>query len=336
MRKAFLLINCAMILSACSSDEIWKDSIVTTWNTLSGEAPIIVAHRGASAHLPEHTLEAYILAIDQGADYIEPDLVMTKDNVLICRHDRFLSVTTNIADYVEFADRKVEKDGRDDWWAEDFTLDEIKMLRSREGQAHRSKSHDDQYAVPTFAEVIKLTKRKSGETGRVIGIYVEPKQSARLAALDKNIGAALVEALEMADWRDANAPVIIQSFEVAVLKMLREQVDVPLIQLTLSKSYFNRKLPHESFIDIESVPEYADGIAPNRHLIVHADGTSTDLVERAHALGLQVHVWTLMGDQDSPDGLSPADETRRMFQLGVDAVFADDPAQAVRVRAELY
>jgi glycerophosphoryl diester phosphodiesterase len=210
------------------------------------------------------------------------------------------------------------------------------MLRSREGQPHRSKSHDDQYAVPTFAEVIKLTKRKSDETGRVIGIYVEPKQSARLAALDKNIGAALVEALEMADWRDANAPVIIQSFEVAVLKMLREQVDVPLIQLTLSKTYFNRKLPHESFIDIESVPEYADGIAANRHLIVHADGATTDLIERAHALGLQVHVWTLMGDQDSPDGLSPEDETRRMFQLGVDAVFADDPAQAVRIRAELY
>ena len=115
--------------------------------------------------------------------------------------------------------------------------------------------------------------------------------------------------------------------------MLNEQVDVPLVQLTLSKTYFDEALPHESFIEIESISEYADGVGPSRRLIVHDDGTVTDLVERAHSLGLEVHAWTLMGDQDSPDGLSAEDETRRMYNLGVDAVFADDPAQAVRIRA---
>lgn len=329
-----MALGCAAILSACMNSETEQGAATVAWTTLSGEPPIIIAHRGASAYLPGHTLEAYELGIDQGADYIEPDLVLTKDDVLICRHDRYLSITTDISDHAEFADRKTEKDGRNDWWAEDFTLAEIRTLRSREDYPHRSKAHDDQYAIPTFEEVIALAKRKSAETGRVIGINPEPKQSAQLAAIGKNIGAALVDELGKAGWQGADAPVIIQSFEVAVLKMLNRQVDVPLVQLTLSKTYFDETLPHESFIEIASIPDYADAVGPSRRLIVHEDGTVTDLVERAHKPGLEVHVWTLMGDQDSPDGLSPEDETRRMYGFGVDAVFADDPAQAVRIRAD--
>ncbi len=334
MHKTAMALGCAAILSACMNSETEQGAAAVAWTTLSGEPPIIIAHRGASAYLPGHTLEAYELGIDQGADYIEPDLVLTKDDVLICRHDRYLSITTDISDHAEFADRKTEKDGRNVWWAEDFTLAEIRTLRSREDYPHRSKAHDDQYAIPTFEEVIALAKRKSAETGRVIGINPEPKQSAQLAAIGKNIGAALVDELGKAGWQGADAPVIIQSFEVAVLKMLNRQVDVPLVQLTLSKTYFDETLPHESFIEIASIPDYADAVGPSRRLIVHEDGTVTDLVERAHKLGLEVHAWTLMGDQDSPDGLSPEDETRRMHDLGVDAVFVDDPAQAVRIRAD--
>lgn len=334
MHRTAMALGCAAILSACMNSETEQGAATVAWTTLSGEPPIIIAHRGASAHLPGHTLEAYELGIDQGADYIEPDLVLTKDDVLICRHDRYLSITTDISDRAEFADRKTEKDGRNDWWAEDFTLAEIRTLRSREDYPHRSKAHDDQYAIPTFEEVIALAKRKIAETGRVIGINPEPKQSAQLAAIGKNIGAALVDELGKAGWQGADAPVIIQSFEVAVLKMLNRQVDVPLVQLTLSKTYFDETLPHESFIEIASIPDYADAVGPSRRRIVHEDGTVTDLVERAHKLGLEVHVWTLMGDQDSPDGLSPEDETRRMYGFGVDAVCADDPAQAVRIRAD--
>ena len=168
MNRIFVSSIIVVALSACSANE--KADEPVNWETLSGNAPLVIAHRGASAHLPGHTLEASELGIDQGADYIEPDLVMTKDNVLVCRHDRFLSITTNVSDLPEFADRKTEKEGRDDWWIEDFTLAEVKTLRSREDYAHRSKAHDDKYEIPTFQDVLALAKRKSVETGRVIGL----------------------------------------------------------------------------------------------------------------------------------------------------------------------
>ena len=119
---------------------------------------------------------------------------MTKDDVLICRHDRYLSTTTNVADHAEFADRLLEREGRTDWWVEDFTLAEIRTLRSRQDYDYRSKAHDDKYAIPTFEETIALAKRKSTETGRIIGINPEPKQAAQFADMGKNIGAALVDA----------------------------------------------------------------------------------------------------------------------------------------------
>jgi len=333
MIRIATVLGAAVWLSACTAGDPDDNSSTMGWQTLSGMPPIIIAARGASAHLPGHTLEAYELGIDQGADYIEPDLVMTSDNVLICRHDRFLSVTTNVAEIPDFADRKAEKDGREDWWVEDFTLAEIKTLRSREDYEHRSKEYDDKYAIPSFDEVIALAKRKSSETGRQIGINPEPKQAEQFQAMGKDIVAALVDALARAGWDGDDAPVIIQSFEAPVLKALHTQLEVTLIQLTLSKTYFDADAPDESFIELETMPAYADGVGPSKRLIVHEDGVITDFVERAHALGLEVHAWTLMGDQDSPDGLSPEDETRRMFDLGVDAVFADDPAQAVQIRA---
>lgn len=332
--KSVSALALAAFLAACGTDNGAQDGSAVDWNTLSGDQPLVIAHRGSSAHLPGHTLEAYELGVDQGADYIEPDLVLTKDNVLVCLHDRYLSVTTDVSDHPEFADRKTEKEGRVDWWIEDFTLAEVKSLRSREGYLHRSKAHDGQYSIPTFQQVIDLAKLKSAETGRTIGIYPEPKQAAQHAEMGKDVAGAMVAVLTEAGWTGADAPVIVQSFEAPVLVALNEQIDVMLIQLTLSKTYFDENEPHESFIELDDIPAYADGVGPSRRLIVHDDGTVTDLVERAHALGLVVHAWTLMGDQDSPDGLSPEDETRRMFEFGVDGVFADDPEQAVRIRAE--
>ncbi len=334
MIKIAYVISAAALLFSCSSEEPAELPDNGTWNTLDGNPPLIIAHRGASAYLPGHTLEAYELGIDQGADYIEPDLVLTKDDVLICRHDRFLSESSNVADVPAFADRQAEKEGRLDWWVEDFTLAEIKSLRSREDYDYRSKDYDDKYEIPSFDEVIALAKRKSLETGREIGIYPEPKQAEQFQAMGKDIADALVKALAHAGWDGADAPVIIQSFEAPVLKALNDRVDLTLVQLTLSKTYFDADAPHESFIDLETIPAYADGVGPSKRLIVHDDGLVTDLVARAHALGLEVHAWTLMGDRDSPDGLSPEDETRRLYDLGVDAVFADDPGQAVKIRAE--
>ena len=336
MRRGILIVAVAslalLFALMIADDEAARDA--TQWRTLSGERPIVIAHRGASAYLPGHTLEAYELAIDQGADFIEPDLVLTQDNVLICRHDRILSGSTDIADHAEFADRRVEKEGRNDWWAEDFTIAEIKTLRSRETYAHRSKLNDDKFAIVTFDEVIDLVRRKSIETGRIVGIIPEPKQAEQHAASGKDITAALVTALERAGWTGADAPVIVQSFEADVLKKLNELIDVPLIQLTLSKRRFDAEAAHESAIELDTIPAYADGVGPSRLLVVHADGTVTNFIEHAHALGLEVHAWTVHGDQDSPDGLSSEDETRRFYDLGIDALFVDDPALAVRVRDE--
>jgi len=196
--KIAYVISAAALLFSCSSEEPAELPDNGTWNTLDGNPPLIIAHRGASAYLPGHTLEAYELGIDQGADYIEPDLVLTKDDVLICRHDRFLSESSNVADVPAFADRQAEKEGRLDWWVEDFTLAEIKSLRSREDYDYRSKDYDDKYEIPSFDEVIALAKRKSLETGREIGIYPEPKQAEQFQAMGKDIADALVRWL---GWR---------------------------------------------------------------------------------------------------------------------------------------
>src|SRR5262249_51148468 len=140
-------------------------------------SPIIIGHRGAAGHLPEHTLAGYSLAIDLGADYVEPDLVSTKDLVLIARHENDLTDTTDVAQ--KFPDRQIAKsvDGRTTigWFSEDFTLAEIKTLRAKERLPFRDHSHDGQYEIPTFQEIIDLVKRKSAETGRAIGIYPETK-----------------------------------------------------------------------------------------------------------------------------------------------------------------
>ncbi len=203
--------------------------------TLTGAPPIVVAHRGASGYLPEHTLEAYKMAIDMGADYIEPDLVVTKDGVLIARHEPMLSGTTDVANRPEFASRKTTRkvDGVDtsDWYASDFTLAEIKQLRAKQSMADRDQSKNGQFQVPTLQEVIDLAKKEGAARGKVVGIAPETKHSTFHAALGLPIEDRLVNVLKEAGWADASAPVVIQSFEVANLKYLNTRIDVKLAQL---------------------------------------------------------------------------------------------------------
>ena len=203
--------------------------------TLTGERTIVVAHRGASGYLPEHTLEAYAMAIEMGADYIEPDLVVTKDGVLIARHEPMLSGTTNVADLPQFASRKTTRkvDGVDttDWFAGDFTLAEIKQLRAKQAMSDRDQSKNGQYQVPTLQEVIDLAKKEAGARGRVIGIAPETKHSTFHAALGLPIEDRLVNVLKEAGWAEASSPVVIQSFEVANLKYLNTRINVRLAQL---------------------------------------------------------------------------------------------------------
>ncbi|WP_201832119.1 glycerophosphodiester phosphodiesterase [Microvirga zambiensis] len=210
-------------------------SSVAQEKTLTGERTLVVAHRGASGYLPEHTLEAYAMAIEMGADFIEPDLVVTKDGVLIARHEPMLSGTTDVANRPEFASRKTTRkvDGVEttDWFSGDFTLAEIKQLRAKQAMADRDQSKNGQFQIPTLQEVVDLAKKEAAARGRVIGIAPETKHSTFHAAIGLPIEDRLVTLLKEAGWGGASAPVVIQSFEVANLKYLNTRIDVKLAQL---------------------------------------------------------------------------------------------------------
>jgi glycerophosphoryl diester phosphodiesterase len=257
--------------------------------TLDGKPALIVGHRGASGTLPEHTLEAYKLAIEHGVDFIEPDLVATKDGVLVARHEPMLSGTTDVATRPEFAARKTTRkvDGVDttDWFAGDFTLAEIKTLRAKQAMADRDQSHNGKYEIPTLQQVIDLAKAESARTGRTIGIYPETKHSIFHAAIGLPLEDRLLDVLKAAGWTEKNSPVIIQSFETANLKYLRGKTQVRLVQLvdaddvdkdggivlaapfdkpydfvvTGDKRSFKDLLTAEGLKEIKS---YADGVGP--------------------------------------------------------------------------
>jgi glycerophosphoryl diester phosphodiesterase len=203
--------------------------------TLTGERTTVVAHRGASGYLPEHTLDGYKLAIEMGADFVEPDLVVTKDGALIARHEPMLSGTTDVADRPEFVSRKTTRkvDGVDttDWFASDFTVAEIKQLRAKQAMADRDQSRNGQFQIPTLQEVIDLVKKESAARGRTIGIAPETKHPTFHAALGLPIEDRLVDVLKTAGWAGKDAPVVIQSFETANLKYLNTRIDVRLAQL---------------------------------------------------------------------------------------------------------
>ncbi len=215
---------------------------VAQYNTLDGARPIVIGHRGASGYRPEHTLESYRVAIEMGADYIEPDLVMTKDGVLVARHEPVIGGTTNVSLLPEFADRRTTKviDGvtyANNWFAEDFTLAELKTLRAIQTRG-RDPSYDGLFEVPTLAEVIALAQSESVRLGRPIGIYPELKHSTYTNTVAQSLGFGpnyfenqLATQLHAAYGNTRSAPVFIQSFEVSNLQYLNGVTDIKLVQL---------------------------------------------------------------------------------------------------------
>lgn len=302
------------------------------------DRPLVIAHRGASGYLPEHTLAGYALAIRMGADYIEPDLVLSKDGVLITRHDHYLSSSTDIAAHAEFFDRRKTIDGRPDWYTEDFTLAEIKTLRARQTFPGRSKEHDGKYDIPTFQQVIDLVKRESAASGRSIGLYPETKQPAYFKSLGYDMSAALLDILRRNELGSDRYPVFIQSFEADILKELSGRTDLPLVQLvTFARSAAGEPDPTRSNIPLEELSAYAQVVAPMKRLLLSEDGTATTFVERAHLLGLSVHVWTFRDDAYPTDLFSSAEEEQVFFlKLGIDAVFTDFPDTVVAIRNRLF
>jgi glycerophosphoryl diester phosphodiesterase len=292
---------------------------------------VVIAHRGASGERPEHTLESYRLAVEQGADYIEPDLVMTRDGVLIARHENEIGGTTDVAEHPRFAARRrtqvIDGETMTGWFTEDFTLAEIRGLRARERLPHLRPGNcafDGRFLVPTFDEVMQLAA--DAGTARRIGVYPETKHPAHFAALGLPQEHAVLAALQRHGYDKAGSPVFIQSFDPRNLRQLRKLTSLPLVQLL-----------EYAMTDIAEIATYADVIGIARPLATQAT------VDAAHAAKLKVHAWTFRAEnQFLPDelkrGSDPAahgdldTEIERFLSRGIDGFFTDFPATGVRVR----
>jgi glycerophosphoryl diester phosphodiesterase len=335
------------------------------------KAPIVIGHRGASGYRPEHTLASYQLAIDMGADYIEPDLVSTQDGVLVARHENEISGTTNVADRPEFANRRVTKtiDGVSvtGWFTEDFTLAELKTLRARERLPDlrpKNAKFDGMFEVPTLEEVIQLVQGQSPGRGRDVGIYPETKHPTYFDSIDLSLEEPLVALLERYGYKDANDPVFIQSFEVGNLKQLNQMTKLPLVQLADAagrpfdfalagdpRTYRDMVTPQ----GLAEIATYADGLGPNKSLLIPRDSNNrllspTTVVQDAHAQGLKAHPWTFRSENSFlPANFqmgNPADpaferqygdaiaEDKLFLSLGIDGFFTDFPDTGVAARDE--
>ena len=328
---SLLVIGLLVIgLAACGS--MWdkgsmKDPALN-YPTLNGGPPLIIAHRGASGYRPEHTLAGYSLAIEMGADYIEPDLVITKDGHLVARHDNYLSTTTDVADHPEFAEKRRWSPGftKDDWFVEDFTLAELKTLRARQAFPGRSAEYDGQFEIPTFDEIMALARDRSEALGRRIGVYPETKNPSYFKAIGLDFEVPLLDILDRYGYGEKGAPVFIQSFEKEILQSLRSKTELPLIMLLEPQPEDGPIAgPITPPVSLERIAEYADGVGPAKSLLLTEDGHDSGFTSAAHALGLAVHAWTFRADR-LPEGIvSAREEYLIYFELGVDGVFTDFP-----------
>lgn len=340
----------ALLLAACGAEPMAAQA-----PTLDGRPAILIAHRGASGERPEHTLEAYKLAIEQGADFIEPDLVLTKDGVLVARHENEISETTDVADHPEYANRKATKriDGKEvtGWFTEDFTLAELKTLRAKERIPKlRGTANDGKFAIPTFEEILDLLARVNKGRAHRVGVYPETKHPSYFAAIGLPHEGPMLALLDRYGYRGRAAPVFIQSFEVGNLKAIRAKSDLPLIQLMDGEggpaddpksSYAAMATP----AGLKAVAAYADGIGPNKDMVIPSGalgtlGEPTSLVRDAHAAGLKVHPWTFRRENyflpfADKGGINPAGhgdlaaEIRVYLKTGIDGLFSDNPREAV-------
>lgn len=323
--------------------------------------PIVIAHRGASAYRPEHTLAAYQLAIEQGADFIEPDLVMTKDHVLVCRHENEISGTTNVSERAEFAERRKSKtvDGVEalGWWVEDFTLAELKTLRARERIPQLrpgNTEYNDQFEVPTFVEALALAQSHGK------GIYPELKHPTFLREQGVDPVPAFIGAVREGGGQRAADIMYVQCFEVGAIRTLAEMSSIRwrCVQLVAAEGgpWDQRDTSYTAMLagdGLRRIAEYARGLGAEKSLIIPRDvgnnlGAPTDLVAHAHAANLVVHPWTFRPENfflpaSLRVGATSAQETLRLhgnldaelrafYAAGVDGVFSDDPAAAVAAR----
>jgi len=319
-------------------------------SAMSAERPIIIAHRGASAYLPEHTLPAKALAHAMGADFIEQDVVLSRDGIPVVLHDIHLEATTDVAE--RFTDRR-----RDDghYYAIDFSLAEIRSLRARERRgadgrpvfAGRFPDDRGSFSVPTLAEEIALIDGLNRSRGIEVGLYIEMKGTAFHWREGQDLPAAVLQVLRDSGWDQRREHVFLQSFEPMALRHLRDELatELPLIQLIGDNAWDPEggvDFDHlRSDAGLDEIASYADGIGPWLMQLYTGPSTDgapqlTDLAERAHARGLLVHPYTFRADQ-LPPGIADFAALHRLFfvELGIDGVFTDFPDLSVRLRDRL-
>ena len=330
-----------------------------------GTRPIVIGHRGVPGERLEHTRPSYLLAVEQGADYIEPDVVATQDGVLVVRHENEIGGTTDVAARKHFADRKTTKfiDGvpLTGWFTEDFTLEELKTLRTVERlPALRPQNLPlaGTEEILTFDEVLDVADTESNRTGRDVGVYVETKHPTYFTAIGLDLNDLLVANLERRRVNHDAAKIVIQSMETGNLKQLRDRTPLSLIQLIDrsgapydlvdsrdTRTYADLTTPQE----LGKIAEYADGIGPNKSQVIRRDDKhrlagETGLVGHAHDLGIKVHIWTMRNENNflptnlrlGADKSAPGDATAEylaFYDAGVDGVFSDYTATAVSALA---
>lgn len=359
-----LILSTSIALSACRL-EYNHGGDNGGGNTTPIATVQVIGHRGASALRPEHTLASYQKAIDDGADIIEPDLVSTKDGVLVARHENEISGTTNVADVAAFAGRRTTKtiDGQSvtGWFTEDFTLAELKTLRARERIPNirpDNTAYNDQFDIPTLDEIIALVRDQSAKLGRNIGIYPETKHPTYFQSIGLPLEDRLIDALRRDAFTASRTTVYIQSFEVANLKAIRDKIggsqpNWKLVQLMGSAG----RQPYDFVVardtrtygdmmtdrGMRDIASYANGVGPDKNSIMSLDANGrltdpTDLIRNAHNAGLIVHPYTFRPENTflPPSLRSGADNTRNVsgsieeiqafLRAGVDGFFTDDPA----------
>ena len=357
MRLPSSFILLAALAAGCASSGVDLKNPGPCWPP----SPTVTAHRGASSLRPEHTLAAYRKAIEDGADSVEPDLVATRDGVLVARHENEISGTTNVAALAQFAGRKTSKtiDGVaiTGWFTEDFTLAELKQLRARERiplNRPANTAYDGEYPIPTLQEIIDLVDLESRARGRTVGLVPELKHPTYFQSIGLPLERRLVDALNANGYRGRDAAVLIQSFEVGNLKQLRTMAGFRLVQLVSAPN----EAPYDAvaagsgvtYADmitpdgLRAIAAYAEVVAPIKNIVIPRDAASglaapTRFVPDAHAAGLAVHVWTMRPENPflpTPLRAPPADasnvrgdaiaEIRAYLDAGVNGVFSDDPA----------
>lgn len=361
MLKKMALSLMILNLTACNEN---NDSIYAAPPTVNTPEILIIGHRGASALRPEHTLAAYQKAIDDGADFIEPDLVATKDGYLVARHENEIGETTNVSELPQFADRKTTKviDGvpLTGWFTEDFHLNELNQLKARERIPQirpNNVQYNDLYNIPTLEQIIELADQHYQKTGKIIGLYIETKHPTYFQQQNLALENSLLMSLAKHKYTREIAPVYLQSFEISNLKAMREQLDqlnsikqIKIIQLYGGKSTQPADAAMQKLTinygdmatvaGLKEVAKYADGVGPSKTYILPNTqaATVTSFVKDAHAVGLKVHPYTLRPENEFlPDyldcGVNPAErcetgaikEYELFFEAGVDGIFTDDP-----------